>query len=166
MSGSRASAGGAFTARALFPLLLNTLSRWASKLPVPVIACGGIASADDALACLTLGAAAVQVDALLWRDPALLNRIAEHWRNPRPCDHRYRTPVIRMNPRWRTVYDLDPCRRLAISLLVLASLILNIHLVRTLLNVGQALESARTAAREPWSRWWRSRSSSLLPSTR
>ncbi len=38
--------------------------------------------------------------------------------------------------------------RLAISLLVLASLILNIHLVRTLLNVGQALESARTAARE------------------
>jgi len=38
--------------------------------------------------------------------------------------------------------------RLAISLLVLASLILNIHLVRTLLGVGQDLESARTAARE------------------
>ena len=68
---------GRLYGRALFPLLLNTLSRWASKLPVPVIACGGISSAADALTCLTLGAAAVQVDALLWRDPALLNHIAQ-----------------------------------------------------------------------------------------
>jgi len=73
---------GRLYGRALFPLLLNTLSRWASKLPVPVIACGGIASADDALACLTLGAAAVQVDALLWRDPALLNHIAQALAEP------------------------------------------------------------------------------------
>ncbi|MBN1246713.1 MAG: hypothetical protein JXC32_03605 [Anaerolineae bacterium] len=61
---------------ALFPLLLHTLSRWAGKLSVPVIACGGIASVADALACLTLGATAVQIDALLWRDPTLLNDIA------------------------------------------------------------------------------------------
>jgi len=62
---------------ALFPLLLNVLARWCSKLPVPVIACGGIASLQDAIACLELGAAALQVDALLWRDPAILQRIAE-----------------------------------------------------------------------------------------
>ncbi len=61
---------------ALFPLLLHVLSRWAGKLSVPVIACGGIASSADALACLTLGAAAVQIDALLWRKPALLEDIA------------------------------------------------------------------------------------------
>jgi len=62
---------------ALLPLLLNTLARWRSKLPVPVIACGGIATLQDAIACLELGATAVQIDALLWRDPALLQRIAE-----------------------------------------------------------------------------------------
>jgi dihydroorotate dehydrogenase (NAD+) catalytic subunit len=61
---------------ALFPLLLHTLSRWTGKLSVPVIACGGITSAADAIACLTLGAAAVQVDALLWREPTLLGDIA------------------------------------------------------------------------------------------
>lgn len=62
---------------ALLPLLLNVLARWCSKLPVPVIACGGIASLPDAIACLELGATALQVDALLWRDPAIIQRIAE-----------------------------------------------------------------------------------------
>lgn len=74
---------GRLYGRALLPMLLNTLSRWATKLPVPVIACGGIASPDDALACLTLGAAAVQVDALLWRDPMLLDRITQALAQPR-----------------------------------------------------------------------------------
>lgn len=67
---------GRLYSAALFPLLLNFLARWADKLSVPVIACGGIASTEDALACISLGAAAVQIDALLWRDPALLTRIA------------------------------------------------------------------------------------------
>jgi len=66
---------------ALFPLLLDTLARWATpgpeKLHVPIIACGGIASPEDALACISLGATAVQVDAQLWRNPALLAQIAE-----------------------------------------------------------------------------------------
>lgn len=61
---------------AVFPLLLNVLARWSKKVPAPVIACGGIASVADALACLSLGAAAVQIDALLWRDPGLLNAVA------------------------------------------------------------------------------------------
>ncbi|MBN2007438.1 MAG: hypothetical protein JXA21_29100 [Anaerolineae bacterium] len=62
---------------AVLPLLLNVLARWCSKLPVPVIACGGIACLQDTIACLELGATALQVDALLWRDPAVLQRIAE-----------------------------------------------------------------------------------------
>ncbi|TFG68428.1 MAG: hypothetical protein E4H27_07965, partial [Anaerolineales bacterium] len=57
---------------AVLPLLLGTLSRWVSKLPVPIIACGGIQSAQEALACLNLGATAVQIDAVLWRNPTLL----------------------------------------------------------------------------------------------
>lgn len=69
---------------ALFPLLLNALSRWAGKLAVPVIACGGIASPEDALVCLTLGAAAVQIDALLWRDPWLLDSVARALVQPQP----------------------------------------------------------------------------------
>jgi dihydroorotate dehydrogenase (NAD+) catalytic subunit len=71
---------------ALFPLLLDTLSYWARRLPVPVIACGGIASPEDALACLTLGAAAVQIDALLWREPALLDTVARALVQPQKPD--------------------------------------------------------------------------------
>ncbi len=59
----------------VLPLLLGVLSRWARKLPVPIIACGGIQSAEEALACLNLGATAVQIDAVLWRDPTLLETI-------------------------------------------------------------------------------------------
>lgn len=70
---------------ALFPMLLDTLSRWAKKLDVPVVACGGIAAPEDAMACLNLGAAAVQVDALLWRDPTLLDRIVQRLTEPLPA---------------------------------------------------------------------------------
>lgn len=59
-----------------FPRLLNVLARWASELPVPIIACGGIADARDALACLSLGAEAVQIEACVWRDPTILTTIA------------------------------------------------------------------------------------------
>lgn len=67
---------GRLYGRPLFPLLLNALSRWAGKLDCAVIACGGIGTPEEALACINLGAAAVQIDALLWRDPWLLNEIA------------------------------------------------------------------------------------------
>ena len=62
---------------AILPLLLEQLARWADALPVPVIACGGITSPVEARACLNLGAAAVQIDALLWRRPALLAEVAD-----------------------------------------------------------------------------------------
>jgi len=64
---------------ALLPLLLHILTRWTAKLGVPIVACGGIASGPDAVACLALGATAVQVDALLWRDPGLAHRIVAAW---------------------------------------------------------------------------------------
>ncbi|HRT32137.1 MAG TPA: hypothetical protein P5211_07005, partial [Anaerolineae bacterium] len=61
---------------ALLPLLLHELSHWAPRLSVPVIACGGIGSLEDARACLALGAVAVQLDASIWRQPELLHHIA------------------------------------------------------------------------------------------
>jgi dihydroorotate dehydrogenase (NAD+) catalytic subunit len=60
---------------AVYPLLLNTLARWARKVSVPIVACGGIQSAEQTFACLHLGATAVQIDTILWRHPSLLNTI-------------------------------------------------------------------------------------------
>ncbi len=76
-SGAPLFARGRLYGPALLPLLLEQLARWADALPVPVIACGGIASPVEARACLNLGAAAVQIDALLWRRPALLAEVAD-----------------------------------------------------------------------------------------
>ena len=61
---------------AVFPLMLETLSRWSRKLPVPIVACGGIQTSQQALACINLGATAVQIDAVLWRNPALIHIIS------------------------------------------------------------------------------------------
>lgn len=65
---------------AVFPQLLNVLARFAApgahQLHVPIIACGGITSPADALACVSLGAAAVQVDVQVWRTPDVLREIA------------------------------------------------------------------------------------------
>jgi len=61
---------------ALFPLLLQRVAQWADTLPVPLIACGGIRTPEEARACLDAGATAVQIDALLWRDPRLLARVS------------------------------------------------------------------------------------------
>jgi dihydroorotate dehydrogenase (NAD+) catalytic subunit len=60
----------------VLPQALRALRRVARLVPVPLIGCGGVHSADDALAFLRAGATAVQVDAALWRDPACLARIA------------------------------------------------------------------------------------------
>lgn len=67
---------GRFYGPALFPLLLHQLTRWVKDLPVPVVACGGIASSVDARACLDAGVIAVQVDAMIWRRPSLLEEVA------------------------------------------------------------------------------------------
>jgi dihydroorotate dehydrogenase (NAD+) catalytic subunit len=67
---------GRLYGRALFPLLLQRLTTWSTRLAVPIIACGGIATAAEARAALEHGATALQIDALLWRDPLLLARIA------------------------------------------------------------------------------------------
>jgi dihydroorotate dehydrogenase (NAD+) catalytic subunit len=56
---------------AAFPFTLRALRAVLALAPdVPVIAAGGITRPADALACLHLGAVAVQLRSLLWTDPA------------------------------------------------------------------------------------------------
>jgi dihydroorotate dehydrogenase (NAD+) catalytic subunit len=60
----------------VFPFLLDILSRWSREISLPIVASGGIQSAQQALECLKLGALAVQIDAVMWRDPTLIQTLA------------------------------------------------------------------------------------------
>ena len=60
----------------VLPLALRILHRVAKLVPVPLIGCGGIHSAEDSQAFLRAGAVAVQVGGAIWHDPACLIHIA------------------------------------------------------------------------------------------
>jgi dihydroorotate dehydrogenase (NAD+) catalytic subunit len=68
--------GRAITGRlygpATFPQALWALRQVAAQadVAIPMIGCGGVHSAHDALAMLKSGAIAVQVDSYIWKDPA------------------------------------------------------------------------------------------------
>ncbi len=57
---------------ALFPLALQSVRRWVASLQVPLLAAGGIYTAEQRLALHGAGAAAVQLDAVLWTEPETL----------------------------------------------------------------------------------------------
>ncbi|HEY81611.1 MAG TPA: hypothetical protein EYP25_07690 [Anaerolineae bacterium] len=62
---------------AAFPFTLRALSLLAElDLDSPIIAAGGVYSLDDALLCLEMGASAVAIRGLVWRDPAAARRLA------------------------------------------------------------------------------------------
>ena len=62
---------------AAFPFTLRALSLLAElDLDAPIIAAGGVYSLDDALLCLEMGAQAVAIRGLVWRDPAAARRLA------------------------------------------------------------------------------------------
>jgi dihydroorotate dehydrogenase (NAD+) catalytic subunit len=58
------------------PLALRLVALAAAGAGAPVVACGGVASADDARQMIAAGAAAVQVGSALLADPELAVRIA------------------------------------------------------------------------------------------
>lgn len=72
---SGATIAGQVYGRALAPLLAARIADLAGWVGVPLVACGGIHTLDDALACLAVGAAAVQIDTAVWVDPRLPGRI-------------------------------------------------------------------------------------------
>jgi dihydroorotate dehydrogenase len=62
---------------AAFPFTLRALAHLAElDLDAPIIAAGGIYRLDDALLCFDLGASAVAIRGLVWRDPAAARRLA------------------------------------------------------------------------------------------
>jgi dihydroorotate dehydrogenase (NAD+) catalytic subunit len=61
---------------ALQPQIAAWLARLASWVGVPLVACGGVHSLEDALTYLALGAKAVQIDTAVWVDPGLPGRVA------------------------------------------------------------------------------------------
>ena len=62
---------------AIRPVAVRCLTEVLSAVPdAPTIACGGIATAEDARAALALGAVAVQVGTALLHDPTTAHRLA------------------------------------------------------------------------------------------
>ncbi len=63
---------------AVKPLALRAVAAiGAQNLGAPIVACGGVHSADDVRDFLAAGAVAVEVDSALWIDPDIIARIAE-----------------------------------------------------------------------------------------
>ena len=68
---------GGLSGPAIRPVALRCVWEIARTLDVPVVGCGGIGSADDAVAFLLAGASAIQVGTATFRDPAAAVRIVD-----------------------------------------------------------------------------------------
>ena len=72
-----------------FPFVLRALRRLAEMgIDAPIVAAGGIQTLDDAQLCLGLGASAVQIRSLIWRDPAAAHHLAQTIRHALPEEMR------------------------------------------------------------------------------
>jgi dihydroorotate dehydrogenase (NAD+) catalytic subunit len=67
---------GGYSGTAIKPIALRCAWECARSVEIPVIGCGGIATADDVLEFLVAGCAAVQVGTASFGDPGLLGRLA------------------------------------------------------------------------------------------
>ncbi len=67
---------GGYSGVAIKPIALRCAWECARSVKIPVIGCGGIASASDVLEFLVVGCAAVQVGTASFSDPGLLGRLA------------------------------------------------------------------------------------------
>lgn len=68
---------GALYGPLTFPTMLAALSEVSQlKLPIPLIACGGIHTAGQARQAIHAGAAAIQLDSVIWVEPGSATRIA------------------------------------------------------------------------------------------
>lgn len=68
---------GGFSGRAVFPVALRMVYQVASACHIPVIGCGGVASASDVIEMMMAGASAVQVGAENLRNPYACPEIIE-----------------------------------------------------------------------------------------
>ena len=68
---------GGFSGRAIFPIALRMVNQVARACRIPIMGCGGVATAEDVIEMMMAGATAVQVGAENLRDPYACKRIAE-----------------------------------------------------------------------------------------
>lgn len=68
---------GGFSGRAVFPIALRMVNQVAHTCSIPVMGCGGVASAEDVIEMMMAGATAVQVGAENLRNPMICKEIAE-----------------------------------------------------------------------------------------
>jgi len=68
---------GGFSGRAIFPIALRMVYQVAHACRIPVMGCGGVASAADVIEMMMAGATAVQVGAENLRNPFACPEIAE-----------------------------------------------------------------------------------------
>jgi dihydroorotate dehydrogenase (NAD+) catalytic subunit len=68
---------GGFSGPAIFPLALRMVYQVAHACKIPVIGCGGVATAEDVIEMMMAGATAVQVGAENLRNPYASKEIVE-----------------------------------------------------------------------------------------
>lgn len=68
---------GGLSGPAIKPVALRMVYELARALPLPILAVGGVRSADDVLEFVCAGASAVQVGTAMFTDPALMVRIVD-----------------------------------------------------------------------------------------
>lgn len=68
---------GGFSGRAVFPVALRMVNQVAHACSIPVMGCGGVASAEDVIEMMMAGATAVQVGAENLRNPFACKQIVE-----------------------------------------------------------------------------------------
>ena len=68
---------GGFSGRAVFPIALRMVNQVARACKIPVMGCGGVATAEDVVEMMMAGATAVQIGAENLRDPFACKRIVE-----------------------------------------------------------------------------------------
>lgn len=68
---------GGFSGRAVFPVALRMVNQVAHACSIPVMGCGGVASAENVIEMMMAGATAVQIGAENLRNPYICKYIAE-----------------------------------------------------------------------------------------
>lgn len=68
---------GGFSGRAIFPVALRMVYQVAQACQIPIIGCGGVATAEDVIEMMMAGASAVQVGAENLRNPYVCKEIIE-----------------------------------------------------------------------------------------
>lgn len=72
-----ATVQGGYSGPAIMPIALRCAWECARSVSIPVMGCGGVSSADDVLAFLVAGCAAVQLGTACFADPSLPGRVIE-----------------------------------------------------------------------------------------